>query len=395
MAKHSNAAKTGRPKGGKRKPTHPYIASHPNFPLSFHKGTGRFYKTFKGRRYYFGDQPVKAKHRFDREWSYIVRGEAVPEDDGTVGGLLVGELFDKWLAYYDEEVQDSKLQQSTYDEYERIGGYAVDKLGSDRAVSSLCPQDFTDLLRAVRRKTSAPSSIKKHVAVTRMLFGWGFDEELSPAVSYGKRFKAPSAADFEAARFERGRQIYTAEEVRSIIDAANPTLRAAVLLGVNGGYSQKEVSELRKSWLDADTSVLDHLRGKTKAPRRVPLWDETLEAIEAMPKHSPKRGARGLLFVTREGKPYHQDHPVRIDGIGQMFDRITEKLGINLDQSGFGKLRATHRTASDGVIDDKACKIVMGHRLGGTDPNYIRNFDDARLQAVVDRVHDWLYGGEE
>ena len=391
MAKKCTPAKTGRPKKGKRAATHPYIKEHPDFPLSFHKGTGRFYKTHRGRRYYFGTEPVPAKRQFDAEWSYIIRGLPIPEDE-DIDAIRVGDLIDKWLADRGEDAEDGKLKPATLAEYDRVGQYVADKLDRDAAVHSLVPDDFGRLHRALTRDAgNSPTVLKRRITIARMPFKWGFDMALIDAVRFGPKFKLPKSEDIEQARRERGRQTYTPEELKAIIDAANPTLKAAVLLGINGGYTQKEVAELRSVWLDADAGVLDHLRGKTKATRRVPLWPETLAALEAVPKHKPKASARGLVFVTREGKPYHQDHPVRIDGIGQMFDRLTKKLKINLDQAGFGKLRATHRTASNRVMDDNACKIVMGHKLKGVDPNYIRNIDDDRLRAVVGAVHKWLF----
>lgn len=394
MAKQSNASKNGRPKGGKRKPTHPYIKAHPDFPLSFHKGTGQFYKTHRGRRFYFGPEPVPAKRQFDREWSYIIRGEPIPEDDDG-DAMRLGNLVDAWLADRLQDVEDKLLQRSTYADYERIGQFVADKLGRDSSVNSLSPDDFTTLFRAMRTKWGkSPTVFKRCITIAKMPFRWGFEMAKIDAMRFGPRFKAPTEDDIRAASHERGRQTYNPEEIRALIEAANPTLRAAILLGINGGYTQKEVAGLRRVWLDTDTGVLNHLRAKTKVPRRVPLWPETIEAIEAMPEQKAKREARGLLFVTREGKPQLQDHPVRIDNIGQMFTRLTDKLGINLDQAGFGKLRATHRTAADGVLDANACRVIMGHKLGrGVEGNYLKHYGitDDRLQAVVDHVHAWLY----
>lgn len=387
---NDSTRRIGRPRKGKRVLNHPYLEKHPDFVLSYHKPTKQFYKTKNGKRHTYGGDPVQAKLDFDRYWSYDSQG--LPRPD--VGGITVHKLIDLWLDDREGDIgaKSRGIQQSTWNQYKAVGDFIRGMFSAQMTVRQMTPLEFTKLHRALeRRYGTSPSVFKRIVTIACMPWRWGFVNGKIDQVRMGSRFKPPGQEDIDQARADRGRQDYTASEVRAILDAANPTLRAAVLLGVNGGYTQKEVAELRASWLDRDAGVFDHPRGKTKAHRRVPLWPETLEAIEAMPKNKPNAKARGLLFVTREGKPYHQELPTRIDGIGQMFNRTTKKLGIKLEQSGFGKLRATHRTVSDEVLDDNAAKIVMGHKMKGVDPNYIRRIGEDRLRAIVDHVHDWLF----
>ena len=142
---------------------------------------------------------------------------------------------------------------------------------------------------------------------------------------------------------------------------------------------------------DLDAGVIDHVRGKTKFARRVILWPETIDAIKAMPKYRPHVAARGLLFVARTGEPYHGGR-----GIMQAFTRLMAKHDISLQQSSFGKLRATFRTVADGAADANAIRLLMGHQLGqGVEENYIRTIADDRLEAVTDQVWNWLFAEEE
>ena len=108
-----------------------------------------------------------------------------------------------------------------------------------------------------------------------------------------------------------------------------------------------------------------------------------MAAIEAAPTRR-KPSAKGLLIASRLGTPFKPD---------ETFGILKRRIGIDLDNAGFGKLRHTFRTVADGVADANAIRRVMGHRVGkGAETGYIMEISDERLQAVVDRVHTWLFG---
>lgn len=388
MAKDSTRpTKTGRPQKGKRRATHPYLAEHPDFPLSFHAGSNNWYKTSRGKRFYFGPDPIEAKRRFDSEWSYIVRGLPVPE----AAGVTVGELVNLWLDDRDKDVQDGRLKRKTWTRYQEVGTVIVAELGRQTPVSSLTPDDFGKLHRALMDKTKdSPTVGRFYVNVSRMPWRWSEANGVSGAVAMGSRFKPPPKSAVRIKRRKRGRQTFTADEIKTMLDDSRPFMRAAILLGLNGGYTQAEVAELRRSWLDLDAGTIDHLRGKTAFARRVTLWPETVEAIEAMPKYQPRgKDAKDRLFLTRTGRAYGDDGA---NGIAQAFTRLMKKHKIELEQSGFGKLRATHRTVADEVKDANACRLIMGHALGqGSEEHYIEGIADDRLRAVTDHVRAWLF----
>lgn len=51
-------------------------------PLSIHPGANPFCKAHLGRRYDLGPESVEVVRRYEREWSCVVPGEAVPDHDG-------------------------------------------------------------------------------------------------------------------------------------------------------------------------------------------------------------------------------------------------------------------------------------------------------------------------
>ena len=365
-----------------RKATHPIIEADPTYPLSYNRSNKSFYKTIRGKRYYFGQDPDEARRRYDAEVSYLVRGEATPDADDT---LTVADLFDHYLTDKHADMGVGRITPRTFNDLTKHLAWVADQLGRDTLVSRLKPANMGELSRAIDAKTTSPSKRKKLHTDAKAPFNWAYKNDLEgydKPVKFGTAWRPPTEDDVEAWRYQSGRRTFTRDEVHQFIDNANPSLRAAILLGINGGIEGNDVRHLKQS--DLDDGWLDYLRIKGKKyRRRIPLWPETLAAIEAAPTRR-KPSAKGLLIASRLGTPFKPD---------ETFGILKRRIGIDLDNAGFGKLRHTFRTVADGVADANAIRRVMGHRVGkGAETGYIMEISDDRLQAVVDHVHGWLFG---
>ncbi len=71
-----------------------------------------------------------------------------------------------------------------------------------------------------------------------------------------------------------------AADLRTLIDAAPVTLKAMLLLGINAGFGNHDVATLPVAALDLASGWIDYPRPKTGIARKVPLWAETVAAIE-------------------------------------------------------------------------------------------------------------------
>jgi integrase len=73
--------------------------------------------------------------------------------------------------------------------------------------------------------------------------------------------------------------MFEAEEIRQMLAAASPQLKAMILLGINAGLGNTDCGRLPLSALDLERGWLTYPRPKTGVARRCPLWAETVEAI--------------------------------------------------------------------------------------------------------------------
>lgn len=394
-----STSKSGRKTKGSRAALHPYLKANPDCPLSWHKASKRWYKTHRGQFHYFGSDPEQAMREYLDKWPYITRGLAVPDPDAKAGPS-VRELINGWLHDRKDDIDTGRLKDTTWAQYRLVGEFIADHLGRTRSVASLTPDDFSALAKAMRTKWgSSPTVLSRSITISRMPFKWGWDMGRIDAVRFGPRFKKPSVDERDAKRHEHGRQHYTAPEIHKLLNAASLHMRAFILLAINGGFTQTEISGLRPVDVDLGTGVIDYYRHKTKVRRKVPLWPATVEAIIEAIEYRPSVDD-DLLFTTKYGNPYEVEgitdkgKLTRSNGIGQEFNKLKNGAGIKLKLSGFGKLRHTHRTVADEARDPNAARLIMGHKLGRgeVEASYIKTVSDERLLAVTDHIHQWLYG---
>ena len=138
----------------KRKPTHPIHEADPTYPLSYNQSNKSFYKTLRGKRHYFGGDPVEALRRYNEEWSYMVRGEATPEQGSQ---LTVDDLFNHYLTDKDKDLQARRITARTFRDMVDYLDWIAKQLGKTTLVCNLKPATMGDLSRAIDAKTTGCS----------------------------------------------------------------------------------------------------------------------------------------------------------------------------------------------------------------------------------------------
>jgi integrase len=136
--------------------------------------------------------------------------------------------------------------------------------------------------------------------------------------------------------------------------------------------------------------------GKCGVERRIPLWPETVAAIEEWlsirPEPKEKADSK-LLFVTYLGQKWVKMSPsgAPSDSLGQEFSRLLRKLGLKRKGLSFYALRHTFETIAGESLDQVAVNIVMGHADNSMASHYRERVNDDRLLAVCERVRAWLF----
>jgi integrase len=364
----------------------------PDFPL-FPHATRRWAKKIRGKLHYFGpwEDPQGALARYLEQKDNLHAGRTPRE---STEDLTVLYLANHFLTHKQSLMDAGELTNRTFVEYKAAAGQIVTAFGKNRLVDDLRPEDFA----ALRKRMAAswgPQRLAKIVQYVRSIFKHGTEAGLiERVVRFGPGFDRPSKKVLRLHKAKQGVNLFAAAEVRQLLAAAHPQLKAMIFLGINAGFGNSDCGNLPLTALDLDNGWVDFPRPKTGMARRCPLWPETVAAIReaSANRTAPKSNDHaGVAFLTRHGLPWGKvglDNP-----ISKETAKLIRKLGINGRKGlGFYTLRHTFRTVADDVKDQPAADYLMGHVSSHISATYREKISDARLKAVTDHVRGWLFG---
>jgi integrase len=378
----SSAAGVGKP----AKPSKPY----PEFPL-FPHATRRWAKKIRGQLHYFGpwDDPQGSLDKYLQQKDALHAGRKPrPAADEAP---TVKDVANAFLNAKQALLDAGELSPRTFISYRQAADALVGHFGKARIVADLDPQDFAGL-RVKMAKKWGVYRLGVTIQYIRSVFKHAFDSGLIPTpVRFGPGFKGPSKKTVRLHRASQGAKLFTADELRRMLDEAGQPLKAMLLLGINCGFGNSDCGNLPMSALNLDGGWIDYPRPKTGISRRCPLWPETVqamrEALACRPQHKSEDHA-GLVFITKYGGPWAKDTPDST--LSKEMRKLLDRLGINGHRN-FYTLRHVFRTVGDEAKDQPAIDFLMGHSRDDMASVYRERIGDERLRAVSDYVRAWLF----
>jgi integrase len=353
-----------------------------------------------------GDGWQAALDKYNEEAADL-HADRKPRSKGAT--LTVADLCSAYLTAKLDLLKSGELAPRTFADYKGVADRLVAFFGKRRRAEDLDADDFGQL-RADIAKRSGPVRLAGQILQTKMIFKFGYENGLlDRPVRYGQAFKRPGASVIRKARNGNGPKMFEAEELRLLIDSAEPQLKAMVLLAANCGYGNNDVGRLPVKSLNLETGWANFPRPKTGIARRCPLWPETVAAIREWLTRRPKPkdpANDGLLFITKRRLPWTK--ATSANPVSAEFRKLMEAVDAErakaakkkrqkapepIHRSGvsFYAIRHTFQTVGDSVKDPVATSAIMGHSDSSMAAVYREKVDDYRLRAVVDHVHDWLF----
>lgn len=375
-----------------------------DFPLWPHPN-GQWAKKIRGRVFYFGlwDDWNAALNKYLDQKDDLQLGRK-PRAKSEKEGVTVKYLLDHFHEHKKQAMEQGDISERTFAEYFDICTRIRDQFGRDRLVDDLDIDDFTELREALSKGLQggkvAPVRLANLVTRARSVFKYAFEQRLiDRPMAFGPGFKMPSKKTIRIARSKRPARMFKAEELRPIIDGANPVMKAMVLLGINCGFGNTDCATVQIENIHFDSKQVIFPRPKTGEKRKCPLWLETIDAIKAAMKVRPlpkNPEHENLLFITRWGAQYVRTSSTgkAIDGVYAEFATLLKKLKLYRENLGFYAIRHTFETIGGGKGDQIAVNAIMGHVDSTMSAAYREAIEDNRLVAVTDHIHAWLWPAE-
>jgi integrase len=165
-------------------------------------------------------------------------------------GLTVADLLNRFLTSKLRKMESDKLSPRTFAEYRQTCHRLVSAFGRTRLVDDLAADDF-EQLRADMAKRWGPVRVSNEITRVKGIFKYAIGNALiDRPVRFGSEFRKPGRSVMRKHRAESGKKLFTVSEIRALLDAASPQLRAAIFLGVNAGLGNMDVASLREKHID-------------------------------------------------------------------------------------------------------------------------------------------------
>ncbi len=262
------------------------------------------------------------------------RGVATPDC------VTVADIVNHYLESLNSRLSRGQVSDRHFSDCVRTGELIVQHFGRRMEGSSLRAADFSALRQAF---PSSWGNTKTGLEIQRIrsVFRWAAEAELIPGVpNFGPDFKKPQKSEMRRGKAqkaaEHGSLDFSAEELRTLIEAAEGWLKACVLLGINCGFGNLDCGRLRSGHVDFDSGFYDLPRQKSGIPRQCTMWRCTLDAIELAMRDRPIAKADSddsLCFLTTHGRPviWESVHPLkgtlsRCDNVGKAFTNLVNAL---------------------------------------------------------------------
>jgi integrase len=399
---------------------------HPAFPLfplpaAVYPGKPdhrRWAKKVRGKLHYFGKIESDPKGEAALvEWLRVkddlIAGKPRPSKDGE-DRLTLRELCNEFLAAKRAALKSGSVAPRTFSSYHRTTDLLIATFGRDAAVEDFGPPQFSRLYAKLAERHDL-LTLGSDVALVRAVFNWSWkNARIGKPITFGTLFKQPSKGErrkHKAAQKNAGHaKLFAADEIRRMIDAAGPQLKAMILLGINCGYGNTDCAKLPLSALNLNGGWIDFPRPKTGIERRAKLWPEAVAALRVViaNRKPPRDAEHANLVFLQDGRPWVrfflqelQDEQGRLsvkrsqqDGITKATAKLLTQLGIKRPGLSFYALRHNLETIGGDCRDQVAVDAIMGHVDGTMAGQYRERIEDARLQAVVNHVHEWLFPSE-
>jgi integrase len=337
---------------------------------------------------YFGSvsDPQAALEKWNREKDYRLAGEA----PNRSGSMTVRELCNAFLTAKKRLIASGELTERSWSDYHTTCEKIVANLGASKPVEKITPSDLS-IMRANLARDRGLVSLQSDIGRVRVVFNYGYQNGLlEKPIRYGDAFKRPSKAALRIERNKRGQKLFTAAEIRTLLEIASPQLKAMILLGINCALGNADLARMTSDKIAGEW--LHYPRPKTGCERVAPLWPETLEALRVMnrPEHRKPEHAQHV-FITKYGSTWEpksmHDNPV-----AKEFRKLLNKVGIER-KAGFYDLRHTFQTIAEQTRDKDAVRCVMGHVEATGDMSAVyseQRPSNERLLAVANHVRAWL-----
>lgn len=273
-----------------------------------------------------------------------------------------------------------------------------DWLGPRVDVATISGKVLTDfhseLLQTVRNEKMSSDYARDRISAVKTFVRWLYEVEVldtlpriltnKRALTIGKKITTP--------------ETFTIDEVKTLLNAASDRTKLYLLLMLNTGVTQKDLSDLRQSEVDWKAGKITRKRSKTAKHKNTPtvtysLWAETFRLLN---QERSKSGDR--VLVNENGKPLkieeldNSGKQRKIDNVASAYSRLRRVTKIKKP------LKIFRKTSASLIGGNERFQKLDVLFLGQAPSTVADKYYTKAAQELLDQAIQWLgeqYGVDE
>ncbi len=300
----------------------------------------------------------------------------------------LGGWVQAFLAKEQQRVNAGELSASRFAAVRGTLFYFRDWAGAAMDASSISGQTLSryhsHLLDLVGSNTCSSTYAKGRMVSLKTFIRWLWGQDIIESL--------PKNIDSRELQFTRRivtPETMTNDEVRALLSGTNSLLRLCILLGLNCGMTQKDISDLLDRDVDWKEGRITRKRSKTSSHEGVPvvsykLWPETLHLLRELRSGTEvvlltPKGARLMQYVLNQNGSLN-----KIDSIKPLYLRECERLSL---KKPFKLLRKTSATLINSNPQSRGLdQLFLGHAPSSiAEQHYV-----ATSKSALDGALEWL-----
>lgn len=339
---------------------------------------------------YFGRVDPKNVNKSYREaelryLNFLAEREVKQPIEIKVAKLTVEDFGEKYLQSCYTRYERGDISATWFEKIRISVCHFVDYLQTDLPLMKLNEMLLDDYrnytlslpISAATDKSISPWTAKSRLDIVKLMIKWGYQmaliETLPRNLDGYARITIPEPT---VNRFTR-------EEIHALYSAASEKTKTYMLLALNTGAGQADISDLRVGEVDIEAGRIIRKRTKTGVHSEFALWPRTVEMLKLHGNLDGEPNDR--VFLSKSGHPLVREYFVndkfkRTDAIRSAFFRLMKKTQLP-NHRGFYSLRKTAASEIE-IIDSAVTEMFLAHSEKGLKRYYAAR-DWNRLDAAV------------
>jgi len=353
----------------------------------------RWRKQIDGKMRYFGKVDPKSVNRSYKDaelkyFEFLAERESKQPIEIKVAKLTVADFGERYLQSCFTRYERGEICAAWFEKIRISVCHFVNYLQTNLPLAKLDEMHLDDYrnhtlslpISAATNKSISPWTAKSRLDVVKLMIKWGYRMALIETLPRNlDGYAKVNIPEPIVNRFSR-------EEINILYSAASERTKMFMLLGLNCGFGQTDISCLLVGEVDIEESRIIRKRTKTGVHCQFALWPLTVEMLKKHGNFDGKPNDR--VFLSTSGLPlvyehFRDDKFKRTDAVRSAFSRLMRKTGIS-NHRGFYSLRKTAASEIE-VIDSTVCEMFLGHSEKGMKRHYaVRDWN--RLDESIKKL---------